>query len=92
MKIWVFVLIDLLIMNITAFVAFAYDKKQAINHGWRVSEKTLLALCALGGSFGALAAMNIYHHKTKKPAFYIGIPVIIAAHTLLFSYIFDNYL
>lgn len=36
-----------------------------------------MILAVLGGSVGALLAMQIFHHKTKKPKFSIGIPCIL---------------
>jgi uncharacterized membrane protein YsdA (DUF1294 family) len=51
---------------------------------WRISEPTLLAFAALGGSVGALAAMKLFHHKTKHKKFYIGVPVIIILQIALF--------
>lgn len=83
-------LIYLAAINLITFLAFAYDKRQAKNGGWRVKEATLLFLCAAGGSLGGLAAMNFCRHKTKKPAFYIGIPIIIACHTLIVSWMLHS--
>lgn len=67
----------LLIINITAFVIYGADKNRARRGQWRVPEKSLILLAALGGSCGAFAGMHLFRHKTKKPLFYIGIPVIL---------------
>ena len=80
-------LIYLVAINVITFIAFAYDKRQAKRQAWRVKEATLLFLCAAGGTVGGLAAMNACRHKTKKPAFYIGIPVILACHAIILSYL-----
>lgn len=85
-----YILIYLIVINIVAFALFAYDKRQAKNGGWRIREVTLLLSCFLGGWAGGLAAMSICHHKTRKPLFYIGIPVIIVLHTLLLSIALDQ--
>ncbi len=45
---------------------------------WRVPEKTLLIISALGGSVAMLLTMLKIRHKTKHMKFMIGIPVIIA--------------
>lgn len=79
-------LIYLLAINVITFITFAYDKRQAERQAWRVKEATLLFLCAAGGSLGGLAAMNFCRHKTKKPAFYIGLPLILACHALILSW------
>ncbi len=67
----------LLIINIVAFAAFGIDKMKARRGSWRISEKALFGLAFAGGSLGALAAMNVFRHKTKHKSFVIGIPVIM---------------
>lgn len=59
------------------------DKEKAKKRLWRVPEATLLTVAALGGSIGCLAGMKVFHHKTRKPKFYIGIPVILALQLIL---------
>lgn len=67
----------LLVVNVVTFIAFGVDKRKAKHNKWRIAEKTLLMLAAIGGSVGALIAMRVFHHKTKHKKFYIGVPVII---------------
>ena len=43
----------------------------------------LFTLALIGGSAGALAGMFLFHHKTRKPAFRIGIPLILIAQIVL---------
>ena len=66
-------------VNIIAFLLYESDKRRAQRHAWRIPEKTLLGIAALGGGVGALAAMSNFHHKTRKPKFYVGIPLILVA-------------
>ena len=77
------IIIYLLIINIIAFLSMFIDKKKAEKGKWRIKESTLLILALIGGSIGAIAGMYIFHHKTKKPRFFIGIPVIIVLQTML---------
>ena len=76
-------LIYLLLINIITFLIFYLDKKRAIKNKWRFKIITLLTLCFLGGSLGAISAMYIYKHKTKVNYFTKGIPLIIIVHFLL---------
>lgn len=76
-------LIYLVTINAAGFLIMLADKEKAKKHLWRIPEATLLTVAALGGSIGSLAGMKIFHHKTKKPKFYIGIPVILVLQILL---------
>lgn len=59
----------LLSINVIAFLAFGWDKRQAIRHGSRIAERTLIALALIGGALGALLAQQIFRHKTQKQPF-----------------------
>lgn len=76
-------IIYLIIINIIAFLAMFIDKKKAEKNRWRIKESTLLILALIGGSIGVIAGMYVFHHKTQKPRFYIGIPIIIILQILL---------
>ena len=76
-------IIPLLAVNLAAFLLFGLDKWKAKNHRWRVPERTLLLFAAAGGSAGALLGMYLFHHKTNKPKFYLGVPAILALQVLL---------
>ncbi len=52
----------------------------------RISENTLLLNALVGGSLGVLAGMYVFRHKTQKPKFRIGVPVIIALQVILIIY------
>lgn len=81
--------IYLLAVNLTEFFLFEIDKRKAIRGEWRVPESTLLSLAVFGGAPGAMIGMRVFHHKTKHPKFYLGMPVILAMEiaVLCFSHI-----
>lgn len=56
-------------VNAATMLAFGRDKRLAQLGQWRIPENTLLMLALLGGSPGALAARQIYRHKTRKQPF-----------------------
>ena len=63
-----------LILNIAAYTAYGRDKRLAREGKWRISEKVLLSLSFFGGAAGALAAMQLFRHKTKHWYFHaVGI-------------------
>ena len=45
-------------------------------------------LAAAGGSVGAWLAMRMFRHKTRKPVFMYGIPVILLCQMGLYTYFF----
>ncbi|MGN0586295.1 MAG: DUF1294 domain-containing protein [Oscillospiraceae bacterium] len=61
------------------------DKKRARNGSWRIPEKTLFVVAALGGSAAMYASMKKYRHKTKHKRFMIGIPCIMIAQAALIA-------
>lgn len=77
-----FFLIYLLIINAVGFLIMLVDKRKAVRGLWRIPEATLVTIAAIGGSLGSLAGMRTFHHKTRKPKFYIGIPLILAVQII----------
>ncbi len=80
-------LVYLAIVNAVSFALMHSDKQKAIKGKWRIPERTLLGICALGGSLGGLLGMRLFRHKTKHAAFYIGIPAMLVAHILLLCWL-----
>lgn len=64
------------ISGIAVFLT-VFDKWKAQRGKWRIPEATLLLFSALGGSLAMLITMRCIHHKTRKPKFMVGIPVIL---------------
>ena len=81
----------LIITNIFTLIVYGLDKGRARSKKWRISEKTLLLLSLAGGSAGALAAMLLFRHTTRKLKFVVGVPVMFVIHcvivALLVSYL-----
>ena len=78
--------IYLAVVNVVAFVLYGLDKYKAKRGAWRIPEKTLLGIAVIGGSVGALAGMNCFHHKTKHWYFKYGLPAILVVHLCLAAY------
>lgn len=66
----------ILVINIAAFLVYGVDKLKAVNGWWRIPEWVLLGLVAVGGAAGAYLGMLLFRHKTRKPLFRYGVPVI----------------
>ncbi|MBM7855419.1 uncharacterized membrane protein YsdA (DUF1294 family) [Desulfohalotomaculum tongense] len=66
-------------INLLTFGLFVLDKWLAGRKRvrWRIPENRLLLASVIGGSLGALAAMQLVRHKTQKIKFKWGIPAIL---------------
>ena len=69
-----------IIINLISFVMFYVDKQKARRDKWRIEEKTLHLTSFLGGTLGSIAAMMLFHHKTRKPGF-----VVVTAIALILN-------
>ena len=81
-----YIVIYLAVVNIAGFLSMAIDKKKARRNKWRIPEATLFLFALFGGSLGCLLGMRVFHHKTQKPRFYIGIPIIFVIQVLILVY------
>ena len=79
----------IVLINIMAFIVYGIDKAKAKQNKWRIPEKVLIIFAILCGSIGAILGMIVFHHKTRKPKFYVGVPIIVVlqiALTVLYFY------
>ena len=76
----------IVVINLVSFMMFGIDKYKARRGQWRISEATLLAVAAIGGSIGARMGMKVWHHKTLHSKFRYGVPIILLVHIALMAY------
>ncbi|MDO4223400.1 MAG: DUF1294 domain-containing protein, partial [Acinetobacter sp.] len=67
------------------FVLYAYDKSQAEQAKWRISERYLHGLAWLGGWIGASFAQVLLLHKSKKVAFQRIFFITLLVHSSLLT-------
>ena len=77
------IILVLIGVNIIAFLMYGADKYRATRKKWRLPEKVLIGIALCGGSAGALLGMYVFHHKTRKNKFRIGIPLIFVAQIIV---------
>ena len=75
----VWIMIYLVAASLFGFILMGADKRKAVQHKWRIPEKSLFLIALAGGSVGVLLGMVVFRHKTKHLSFLLGIPMIIAA-------------
>ena len=78
-----YLVLYLLLINSVAVVITVHDKLAAIHQRRRVPEKVLLLISALGGAPEMYITMLIIRHKTRKPLFMVGIPLIFIVELAL---------
>ena len=76
----------IVVINLVSFMMFGIDKYKARRGQWRISEATLLAVAAIGGSIGVWMGMKVWHHKTLHSKFRYGVPIILLVHIALMAY------
>ncbi len=72
-----------LAISLVAIVITAWDKHAARAGLRRIPEATLLWIGFFGGAAAMLAVMKVIRHKTRKPKFMIGLPLMLVLHILL---------
>ena len=74
-----------LVWNVIVFLLYGIDKWKAIGGKWRISEKTLICAAFCMGAVGAMAGMQIFHHKTRKHMFgaLVGLALILNVGILI---------
>ena len=80
------VIIYLVIINLSGFFIMGIDKHKAKMGNRRIPENTLFMFAILGGGIGTILGMYVFHHKTKKKLFTIGMPLILIFEILIFIY------
>lgn len=80
--------IYIILINVVGFAAMAWDKKCAIDHAWRISEKNLFIIALVGGAFGCWIGMYALRHKTRHTEFVLGMPAILIVQVLIIMFLF----
>lgn len=73
-------------LNLVVFLLYGYDKFCARHGRWRLRERSLLCAAAVGPA-GALLAMELFRHKTRKARFRIVVPALCLLHAVGFYFV-----
>ncbi len=70
-------IIYLVLINLIGFAIMYIDKQKAKKGKWRIPEKTIFIVTAIGGGIGTIAGMYKFRHKTQKGIFKYGLPFLL---------------
>lgn len=70
----------LILINAISLLLMLTDKRHAQQHNCRIPEAVLFGTAMLGGSIGGVIGMFGFRHKTRRPLFVIGFPVLMILH------------
>ena len=73
-------------VNLLLFILMGMDKRAARRKKWRIPERRLLTLGMIGGGFGGILGMIVFHHKTHRIYFTICYVVNIICWGIAFLY------
>ncbi|MEZ5278369.1 MAG: DUF1294 domain-containing protein [Opitutaceae bacterium] len=69
--------------SLVTLVVYGWDKRAAGKSRWRVPERRLHLLAAVGGIPGAILAQQVFRHKNRKAGFQFVTGWIVAVHIIL---------
>lgn len=79
----IYLYLYLFLINAAGLVLMLADKHKAKKNLWRIPERTLLLVAALGGSLGVLLGMRLFRHKTLHLRFSLGVPALLVLQLTL---------
>jgi uncharacterized membrane protein YsdA (DUF1294 family) len=80
------VLIIFALLSLLGFTLVYLDKRKAVEHAWRIPEKTFFVLGLIGGAAGILIGMYVFRHKTRKAVF-IGVLIFDLIANIIILYL-----
>jgi uncharacterized membrane protein YsdA (DUF1294 family) len=87
---WTALIAYLLVINLITFFVYGLDKWKASLNTRRIPEKTLWLMAIIGGSVGALGGMKMFHHKTRKAAFFGPFLIILLLQVAVLFILIDR--
>ncbi len=79
----------LVILNFVSFLLVGADKKKSQTDSSRIPEVYLFFLASIFGSVGVFIGMFVFHHKTRKLYFPVGIGVLLLQQIALVYLLLD---
>lgn len=78
----------LVAVSLMAVAVTVWDKSRARRQAWRVPERTLWLIAALGGAVATYVTMRVIRHKTLHRRFMWGLPLLMVAQAAILFVLF----
>jgi uncharacterized membrane protein YsdA (DUF1294 family) len=78
-------------VNIFSFALVGFDKKKSFEQGERSPEVLFFLLAVLFGSLGVFLGIFVFHHKTRKVYFPVGIGLMLIQQIALLYLLSKNF-
>ncbi len=76
------------VINLLAYFMMVYDKLQAKRNAARIPERVLFFLAFFMGALGIYLGMKWpVYHKSAKPSFRLGIPILMILNAVVIFYL-----
>ncbi|OUN25541.1 DUF1294 domain-containing protein [Pseudoflavonifractor sp. An85] len=72
------------VLSAFTLLLFGWDKLMAKLGRRRIPEASLLLACLAGGAVGGFVGMHLFHHKIRKPKFYVTVPLLVVLDAAIF--------
>ena len=72
------------VLSAFTLLLFGWDKLMAKLGRRRIPEASLLFSCLAGGAVGGFVGMHLFHHKIRKPKFYVAVPLLVVLDAAIF--------
>ena len=76
-----------LVFNLALLALMGLDKLKAVKDWRLIPEKNLLILGLLAGGLGGLISQQLFHHKIRKPVFWLVFVLAFLGHLLLWLFL-----
>ena len=80
----------LIAVSVMALAVTVWDKRRARRQAWRVPERTLWLVAALGGTAVMYLTMHVVRHKTRHRRFMWGLPALLVAQGALLLWLLQE--
>ena len=85
------IILALLLLNTFAFISVGADKSKSVHGDLRTPEVYFFLWSVFFGTLGVLLGMFVFHHKTRKLYFTLGLGFLLLQQIVLISFLV-NYL